>query len=386
MTLFLNFLMKKPKYLEIAEYYPGSAQFRKKEDFYAWPCRMMEELGYNTEILTLIRNDGMKKEEVVRGIGVRRFENTLSLLAYVKKDKDIELVFSFLRPNLPSLLSCIAGKKSILTPLTYILGSNKLVETLSLFFMKRFDRIIALTPYERDLYIKKGLSSAKVVLLPFSVDYDYFSKRPRFDAGQLRKKYGISKNYFVIIAVAHIRPVKNMDIIVKAFSIFNKKVNNSKLIIIGKDISGNVLYKEQKGRVSKPLKEIAKELGVEEDVVVTGLLQPDEIRKLLYISNLFVNSSSLEAQCIAVYEAGAAGLPVCLSRIGSFTSVFGNRVLYHEPKDAEQLAENYYRYFKDKKLREKSSTELRKFVKEWDYSINKRKMKKLFEEVLDKKL
>ncbi len=386
MVLFLVFPMKKQKYVEIVEYYPGSAQFREKEDFYAWPCKMMDEFGFDTEIITLKRTKGMKEKEIVRGIKVKRFKNTLKLLSYIKKDKDTELVFSFLRPNLPSLLSCMAGKKSILTPLTYILGSNELIEMFSLFFMKRFDRIIALTPYERDLYIKKGISSTKVVLLPFSIDYDYFSKKPRFDVGKIREKYNISKNDFVIIAVAHIRPIKNMDTIVKAFSIFNKKANKSKLIIVGKDISGNALYKEQKGKVSKPLKEIAKESGVGEDVVLTGLLRPGEIRKLLHISDIFVNSSSLEAQCIAVYEAGAAGLPLCLSEIGSFTSVFGNKALYHQPRNAKQLAENYYRYYEDDRLREKISIELKKFVKGWDYPINKSKMKKLFEDVLGKKL
>jgi len=376
--------MKKKKFVEVVARYPVFSNFREKENFYLWPAKLMIEKGYDVEFLTLIdkRNKyAIKKEEVVAGIKVKRFKNTSALLSYIKKDKSIELVFSLLRPYLPCLFSGVVGKKSILTPLTYIVGSNKIIEKVSLFFMNRFDKIIALTPYERDVYLKKGISKDKVVWLPFSVDYDYFSKKVVFSEMNFRKKYGIRAEDFIILSVANMRQFKNVDIIIKAFSIFHEKVKNSKLVIVGGDFLSSKIHREQRKGPSS-MKEIVDKLGLRGEVILTGDVDVSEVRKFLNISDVFVNSSEPEAQGIAVYEAAAAGLPLCLSNIGSFTSVFKELALYNKPRDSEGLVQNYLTYYNDKKLREKNGRFLRMFVKDWDYNVNKKKMEKLFDGLL----
>ena len=63
------------------------------------------------------------------------------------------------------------------------------------------------------------------------------------------------------------------------------------------------------------------------------------------LTAVFVNTSDPETMGLAVYEGGAAGLPLCLSDIGSFRTVFKDMALYSPPREKEKLAENFLKYY-----------------------------------------
>jgi len=355
-------------------------QISRREDYVVNPMRVLEKKGFTPEIWTL-QNGSTKFYE---GIRIRRFSSTLSLLLHVLFDRDIKLVYAQLRSHLPSLLSPLTLKKCVLVTQTYELGSNKLIEKFSLFFMKRFTRIFALTPYERQLYIKKGLRKDSVVFFPHAIDYSFFSKKPRNLDGT-RKKYKIDNDDFVIISVANFRRFKNLDIMLKAFALFNKKVKKSKMLVVGEDQTRNKVYKEQYGkryRGVEDVREVIKREGISKDVIFTGGVDYRKVRNLLYISDVFVNSADPEGMGMAVYEAASAGVPLCLSNIGSFTSVFKGKALYNPPRDAKKLSENYLKYYENLSLRRNNSRALKNHMKKWDYKIAIKRFNKVFDEIL----
>ena len=95
-----------------------------------------------------------------------------------------------------------------------------------------------------------------------------------------------------------------------------------------------------------------------------------------------MNSSDPEGMGMAVYEAASAGVALCLSSIGSFTSVFDDMALYNSPRDNEKLADNYLKYYKDTNLRKKNGSRLKKYLKDWDYPVVMARFDNIFSEIL----
>lgn len=382
---FLNFPLGKKKFVEIVPHYPAgsTSQISEKENFLLYPARIMKGKGYDVEILTLQRKN-LKEQETVTGIKVKRFRHTFSLLWYVLVSRDIALVHSFLRPFPPSLfVGIIFNKPRVITPITYILGSNNLIKKVSIFFMKMFDKVLVLTSYEHSIYIKNGLYKEKLLLLPFCIDYGLFSEKMIKKKTSLLGGYRINKEDFVIISVANFRKFKNLDIMLKAFKIFHNKVKKSRFLVVGKDLLSNDLYKEQKKQKGQnSIQNIVDSLDLQDSVTITGSLDSSKVRELFSASDIFVNVSDPEAQGIAVYEAAAAGMPLCLSSIRSFTTVFGNHALYCNPRNENELANNYLRYYNDRKLMKKNSDNLKKLMKEWDYRIIHKKLSKVYDDLL----
>ncbi len=366
------------KFIKITKAYPKASKMLHTEDFFRYPCVIAKELGLKPEIW-VVKRKNLPKKEIVDGIKVRRFSNSLSLFFHLFS-KDIKLIHSFLRPVKPSLLAGLINKPKVFTTCSYEVGSTKLIKAISLFFLKKFYKIICLTPYELEIYKKNGIDPKKLILLPFAVDYPFFSKRLH-NKKAIIKKYGIAEGDFKIITVANFRAFKNLDIMMEAFKIFNKKMPKSTFIVVGQDLlKANKLYKEQQ-KSNETINSLIKGM---EKIKWVGEKNPYEIRGLLNMSDVYVSSSSIEAQGVTNYEASATGIAICLSNIGSFKTVFKDFVLYHDPQDYKKLANNFIRYYKNKNLRKRNGSKVKKLVKKWDYPIIKRKLKKLYIETLKK--
>jgi len=341
----------------------------EKEDYFKLPANIAKEKGYEVEFLTTQKG---KKEEIVEGYKVKRFSNGVALLLYALKERPV-IMHTFLRPYPVSLFAGLLPFKKLHTAITYIVGSNKLVKMLSVFLLKRFDKLLALTPYEIDAYTKAGVPKNKIVRLPLSVDYELFNKPRKTSEGmKILKVKG--KKPFIITNTANYRYVKRIDVLMKAFSIIKKQVKNAKLVFVGKDY----LKEENKPSIT----EMAEELGIEKDVIQTGFLDGKKVKRILDATDVFVMSSSQEAQCLAVYEAAIVKVPLCLTRVGSFTSVFKDYALYHEVEDAEQLAANILQYHKDKKTVKRNAEAAKKIAKIAAYEKVKKEMKNLYEETI----
>ena len=356
-----------PIFAEIVISYPNKYPIHYKQDYFYWPAKMMMEKGFTVEFLT---TEPGRNGEVHRGIVIKRFKGVLPLISYINKSKDIELVHAHLRPYPPALFSALSNKPKILTPHTYILGSNPLIAAASVYLMKRFDRIVALTSYEQEIYIKAGIPAAKIVVLPHPVDYQFYSS-PAKNRAAVKKRLGISDE-FVVVTVANCRKFKRIETLLRGFKLFNSSVK-SKLVIVGEDL----LWKEK----ARSISDMVRQFGVN-GVIQTGLLQPDKVREVLSVSDVFVNTSDNESMCLAVYEAAAAGLPLCLSDIGSFTQVFKDLAIYHTYWDYEKLAENILYYARNRREAAEKGRKLKRFVRAWSFDAIRKRMAKLYGEVM----
>jgi len=359
------------KFVEITTGYPKASNLLPKEDFFRYPCMLAKQVKLAPEIWCL-RNPSQEAEQTVNGIRVRRFANAFSLYINLWKE-DIALIHAWLRPHFPSLLAGLTPKKKVFTTLTYELGSNAFAKAVSLFLIKRFDAVISITPYEKEIYEKEGINSE---LIPLAIDYAFFSKAKK--TSKAMKKYGLRESAFRIVAVANFRAFKNLDVMVEAFDRFNKDWEDAQFIVVGQDMLQNKGYREQK-KTSTTVQDI---IAQNRNILWLGHRSPQEIRDILDCSQAYVSSSSVEAQGLTNYEAAASGLPLCLSDIGSFTTIFGADALYHPAGDAQKLAENFKKYAEDEKLRDRNGKAVQKKMKAYDFSVLGTKLINLYRKVL----
>lgn len=140
--------------------------------------------------------------------------------------------------------------------------------------------------------------------------YSKFEQKKR-SVSELRDKFGYSNEEFVIAAFGHIHETKRAIPILEAFSRVKEEHSNCKLVYVGK------LDSSIKGSFRQKIRE----LGIEEDVRVTGYVEMDEFKEYISITDLCLNlrypyngetSGSLmrifaEGKCVVVNDIGSFG-------------------------------------------------------------------------------
>lgn len=104
-----------------------------------------------------------------------------------------------------------------------------------------------------------------------------------------------NNNNYNIITVAYFSKLKNIDLVIKAFSLIHNKLKEAKLTIVGD------------GEIRKELESLVKELNLSESIEFTGILDKHEVFKRLSNSNIFVLPSKSEGFGISYVEAMYSG-------------------------------------------------------------------------------
>jgi glycosyltransferase involved in cell wall biosynthesis len=174
----------------------------------------------------------------------------------------------------------------------------------------------------------------------------------------LRGKYGLNINDIIFLIVAGIRPVKNIGFALDAFIEIEKKVPDVKLLLAGPVIDNE---EAQRVLISGERLSCFRYLGEKTN---------NEIRKLMHVSDVLINTSLHEGMPGAVLEAMAEKLPV----LATLTS--GNNVLVDDGKNGflvplgqkDKMIEAAIKLAIDKTLRQNMGNYGRQIVKS-DYSV-----------------
>jgi glycosyltransferase involved in cell wall biosynthesis len=328
------------------------------EDYFAEPGRLMRREGFEVEVLTT-RQPEQPETETIEGFTVRRFDSTLRWLGAIRSGGyDLVHAHSQLRPSL--LTGATAGRaKSVLTSHTFVLPLAAWKRRLMIALMNRFDRVIAFTDYERQVFVQSGVSPSRVAVVPLAINVAFF--RSGGDPSRFRRQWSLSASWPLLLFVANIQTRKNPRVLLRAFTQVRQKVPEVRLVVIGKD-----LLPEQ-GQPS--FDQMARECGVANEVTRTGWLAAEPLRDALAAATVVINSSgyrSFENFPLSIMEAASASRPLCLPTLGSLQSVFGQDALYHEPEDDAQLVANILRYLEDPALREERGRACRARVEDFD--------------------
>jgi glycosyltransferase involved in cell wall biosynthesis len=199
-------------------------------------------------------------------------------------------------------------------------------------------KLIAATPTEAERYKSMGISEDKIEIVPNGIDLAEFENLPQ--RGQFRKKYGLNDAQKVVLYLARIHKIKGPDLLAKAFAELSKDVADAKLAIVGPD----------DGYLTA-LKELIRELKIEEDVVFTGPLYGRDKLGAYVDADVYVLPSVYETFPVSVPEACACGTPVIVTDRCGIADVIDGQVGLVVPYYKEQLQHALLYMLGDNKIR-----------------------------------
>jgi len=242
-----------------------------------------------------------------------------------------------------------ASKKTkIVVRETQALKMKTRLEKLSLrFSMRLADHIVFLSnEYARDIKnaFGKNYKDEKISVIPNGIDLDFFSP----GNNNLTTKEGI-----VIGMQSRIVPIKDHLTLLRAFAELNKKVNVPLKLKIAGDGE------------SKPALEIeVKDLGLEDKVIFTGMLNESELASFLQGLDIYVHASFGETMSTAIMQAMACGLPIIASDVEGINNMVSDNIngLLVPVRDAQKMAGLLNKLVADQTLRNSLSHAARDYA------------------------
>jgi 1,2-diacylglycerol 3-alpha-glucosyltransferase len=113
-----------------------------------------------------------------------------------------------------------------------------------------------------------------------------------------RRALGIKDDEFVLISLGRLGNEKNTDELIRFFANVQKRHKHVKFLIVGD------------GPNRENLEDLARKLGVEDKIIFTGMVSPNEVQKYYKLGDLYVSASTSETQGLTYAEAAANKLPL----------------------------------------------------------------------------
>lgn len=155
--------------------------------------------------------------------------------------------------------------------------------------------VIAPTEKVRQILLRYGVNQ-EIRVIPTGIDLSKYNKvLSDGERENLCLKLGIPVRSRTAVFVGRLAREKNLEEIISMVSM--AKPDNFRLLIVGD------------GPHRQALEEYADSCGVGEQVIFTGMIDPEEIYKYYQVGDVFVSASTSETQGLTYVEALANGLP-----------------------------------------------------------------------------
>jgi glycosyltransferase involved in cell wall biosynthesis len=188
----------------------------------------------------------------------------------------------------------------------------------------------------------------------------------------VRAELGIPADAPLGVSVSIFRPQKALDVLVEAAALVARETPSFRLLVVG----------AASEREAEPVRTLARERGIEENVVVGGLR--DDVADVLAAGDVALLSSDFEGSPLSVMEYMAAGKPVVATRVGGVPDLIRDGVdgFIVEPRKPEALARAISALLADDGLREQmgASARLRQRA-EFDIDVTVRRIEELYLEL-----
>jgi len=178
------------------------------------------------------------------------------------------------------------------------------------------------------------VNSEKITVTYNGVDEDFRVKSEE-EIEYLYDKFQIPRNKKIIMYVGNLKPHKNLERMLEAFSLLNNKEDKI-LILVGKAFKSIDLYKKEE------------KLKIKSKVIHTGLVEKNELIDLYNLADLFVFPSLYEGFGIPPLEAMACGTPVICADNSSLPEVVGDAAIMFDAIDLVDLSNKITYFFEGK--------------------------------------
>lgn len=189
------------------------------------------------------------------------------------------------------------------------------------------------------------------------------------DRNEKRKELGLKNDDIALVSAGDLVKNKNFKLAIKAI----KQTNNKSIhyFICGK------------GPEHSRLKRQIKKLSLEKQVHLLGFR--NDVKEIMRCSDIFMLASYREGLSRSLMEAMASGLPCIVSNIRGNVDLIkdgvGGFLCY--PKDSKSFADSIKKLVNNKDLRGKMSLSNLEKIKEYDISVVKAEMRKIYSKIFN---
>lgn len=171
------------------------------------------------------------------------------------------------------------------------------VRRLSKKILSKTDAVIA--PSEKVKNLLESYAVDKpIYTIPTGIDLQIHSPVSKKQMDELKSRLSISENDFVVLSLGRLAKEKNVDELIHNLAEMDSE--GIKMVIVGD------------GPDKERLENLAKECGMANKILFTGMVEPDKVNEYYQMADVFVSASTSETQGLTYIEAIANGLPaVC---------------------------------------------------------------------------
>jgi len=230
--------------------------------------------------------------------------------------------------------------------------------------IKEANLIISLSESEK-IFLQEHYNTPleKVIVIPGGVNLKIFFPMP---LAKVREKLSLNSNDFILLFVGRLEWRKGIGTLIHAANILRQDIPGIKVLIIGGKIYGRQKNVDDFREYQRLLKTV-NDLKLNDIVHFLGSVDHDRLPLYYSAANIFVVPSYYEPFGLVVLESMACKIPVVASEVGGLTMTIQNNVngllvkprspvdlkekilrLYREPALAKDLAENGYKFVKEK--------------------------------------
>jgi glycosyltransferase involved in cell wall biosynthesis len=152
-------------------------------------------------------------------------------------------------------------------------------------------RFAVISPSTKEDLIARGISAERIDVVLCGLDHDTYRRIDGLD------RYADP----TIVHFGRIRRYKSIDVVIRAFARIRAELPKARLLIIGG------------GPEVDDLVDLVNKMGLRESVEFLGILETEELVRVLNQAHLFLNASPKEGWGLTVVEANACGVPVVAS-------------------------------------------------------------------------
>jgi len=296
--------------------YPFSGMERKVMQL----LNHLADLHFNVSLAGLIKKDdqtldGFINENIELFVIKQKNDNDYKIvkrLAAILRQKKIDIIHSH---NWSTLFYAVAAAKIAKLPVIvhgeHGIETRKIEEGWKRYLAKKVlyaqcNHIITVSEdLKKTLRRRYHIKNNKITVIYNGVEKTHINKNTEIE--DLRIRYNLSRFSKIIGTVGRLRPVKNMEMLIKVFSQVHRKYPDSALLIVGPDnVDTNEYF--------KILKELIEELELGENIFFTGTVK--NIPGILSLFDIFVNTSLSEGLSNTILEAMVHKVPIVASNVG----------------------------------------------------------------------
>ena len=187
---------------------------------------------------------------------------------------------------------------------------------------------------------------------------------------QRRRELGIRDDDQVLINLGRLGGEKNLGELIGLFAEARQTEPGLKFLIVGD------------GPARPALEQQAKELGVAQDVIFTGMVEPCQVQNYYQLGDVFVSASTSETQGLTYIEAAANGLPLLCRQDDCLDDVLEEGRNGYEYTNAEEFLHAIDAVIHDEKWRTDAARRSEEIAAAYDKKAFGEAMENIYESVL----